>query len=65
MTFLRHALSDESTRNSIVGGSWVKDGFVPEDELIEHFTQLLSRLPKEKQVESVAMDSSLTVDHVE
>jgi len=36
VTHRRHALSDASTRNSIVLGGWLKDtSLVPKDELIE------------------------------
>lgn len=41
----RHALSDVSTRNAIVVGTWLKDtNLVPKDALIEHFQNKSTRL---------------------
>lgn len=65
VTYLRHALSDESTQNSIVGGSWAKDGFVPEDELIELFERTLSRiqtLVSDNGTSLEALSSQMEVD---
>ena len=40
-----HALSDVSTHNAIVVGTWLKDmNLVPKDALIEHFQNKSSRL---------------------
>jgi hypothetical protein len=45
VTHRRHALSDTSTRNAIVVGTWLKDtNIVPKDALIEHFQNKSSRL---------------------
>jgi hypothetical protein len=45
VTHRRHALSDTSTRNSIVLGAWLKDtNFVPKHDLIELFRSKSSRL---------------------
>jgi hypothetical protein len=44
VTHRRHALSDQSARNSIVLGAWLKDtNFIPKDELVEFFQKKTQR----------------------
>lgn len=63
VTHRRHALSDTSTRNSIVLGAWLKDTtFVPKDELIELFRNKSSRLTMSSgdSVEADESDGSIS-----
>jgi hypothetical protein len=59
VTHRRHALSDTSTRNSIVLGAWLKDtDLVPEEELIEFFQRKSIRWPSTSRGGSVEGNDS-------
>lgn len=45
ISLYRHSLSDDTSRASIMFGSWVAAGMVPRDELIEATRRLRSRAP--------------------
>lgn len=57
VTHRRHALSDKSTRNSIVFGAWLRDtDLVPRQELIEMFAEKSSRM------QTLSCDSSESIE---
>ena len=61
VTHRRHALSDTSTRNSIVLGAWLgATNIIPTDELIRHFQNKASREQPTSGSDSadVSMDST-------
>ena len=63
VTHRRHALSDQSTRNSIVLGAWLKDtNLVPKDELVEFFQKKMQRERMTSESDSANADVSVASD---
>ena len=62
VTHHRHALSDQSTRNSIVVGAWLKDTkLIPKEELIKFFQKKTAR-ERLEAVDSTPADVDTSVD---
>lgn len=63
VTHRRHALSDLSTRNSIVLGAWLKDTtLVPKNELVKFFQKKTSRKRATSTGSSAEGDTSMDTD---
>ena len=62
VTHRRHTLSDQSTRNSIVVGAWLKDTkLIPKEELIKFFQKKTAR-ERLEAVDSTPADVDTSVD---
>jgi len=63
VTQRRHSLSDASTRNSIVLGSWLREtNLVPEPELVEFFRHKSFRYPSPGEA-SLGADPNCTISN--